>query len=202
MSESRSNYESCLSDCGRSIPGLGIERPELVDYSKQNTTVDQTRIETELERLELFGASLLHVGVGNSQLAKRFSPYVGHITGITVSDAEKQHADSLGLPNYEVHLLNKYSANLGTLPHRYHFILDNNLAGFACCQKHFGWMMKNYVKLLATQGQIFTDQRGMDWVVGDPRWKLTFEDLVRLEQKYPLKAVRRTNFVYALRRVS
>jgi hypothetical protein len=54
---------------------------------------------------------------------------------------------------------------------------------------------------LQPDGSILTDQRGMEWVVEEPRWKLSYMDLVALEKKFPLKVSCITDTVYALQRV-
>jgi hypothetical protein len=99
-------------------------------------SLDQRRIE---QAIESFGPTtsdrILHVGVGSSSLARRFSPRVGLIDGLTVSEAEFAAAEALSLENYKVRLVNKYIPGLhGTLGHEYTYnlIVDNNLASFAC----------------------------------------------------------------------
>jgi len=81
---------------------------------------------------------MLHVGVGNSKLAQRFASRARRLDGLTVHQNEKTHADALGIPNYTVYVLNKYSPEfVSVLTKPYDVIIDNNLASFACCQYHF-----------------------------------------------------------------
>jgi hypothetical protein len=198
-----SQYESCPEVCGRmDSPGLALDMPLWVDHTKDETTVDQARIEAQLDKLDLRGKSILHIGVGNSKFAQQFASRVNLIDGLTVSHNEKTLADSLGIANYTVYLLNKYSREfILTISNRFDFIIDNNLASFACCKYHFYLMLDNYVWSLKSGGQILTDQQGMDWVIEDPRWKLTYQDLIALEDKFPLKAGRVTDTVFSIQSV-
>lgn len=200
-SQGMSAYESCREVCGNfETPGVALDVPAQVDFSKRKTTYDQARIEDELDKLDLTGKNLLHVGVGNSQLAERFASRVNLIDGLTVSPNELARAASLGLPNYTVFLINKYGREF-VMANRYDFVIDNNLAGFACCKYHFYSMLDRYVAVMTRGGKILTDQEGMDWTYGDPRWKMTYEDLVGLEARFPLRAARVTDQVYALEHV-
>src|SRR5947209_17731010 len=105
-----SPYESCPEVCGRmESPGLALDMPLWVDHTKDETTVDQARIEAQLDKLELSGKNILHVGVGNSKFARRFASRVNLIDGLTVSHNEKRLAAALGISNYTVYFLNKYS---------------------------------------------------------------------------------------------
>jgi hypothetical protein len=201
MPEFKSQYESCPEVCGRMrSPGLALDMPLWVDHTKDETTVDQASIEAEMDKMDLSGKNILHVGVGNSKFASRFAGRVNLIDGLTVSRNEETLADSFGIGNYTVFFLNKYSREfILTIRNRYDFIVDNNLASFACCKFHFHLMLDNYVWSLKPGGQILTDQQGMDWVIEDPRWKLTYQDLLALENKFPLRATRLSETVFSMR---
>lgn len=195
------NYESCIEVCGYlDTPGLALGFDQFVDYSNRETTVDQARIEAVLEHRVMAHHHLLHVGVGNSRLAERFAPRVAHIDGLTISEAEQAQAESLGLPHYRVMTCSKYSRELilHLSPARYDFIIDNNLAGFACCKYHFYLMLDTYLWTLRPGGEILTDQRGMDWAYLDPAFILTFDDLKDLERKFPVQVRKLTDQVYVL----
>jgi len=197
-------YEACLEVCGRlERPGLAIDTPIWVDHTREATTVDQARIEDALEGMALEGRRILHVGVGNSQFAVRFGPRVRIIDGLTVSEPENALADSLHIANYSVFLLNKYGRDfLQRIDHHYDFVIDNNLASFACCKYHFHRMLDNYLWCLEPSGSILTEQAGMDWTVGnDPRWRLGYGDLEALQEKFPVEAWKATDTVYGLRRL-
>ena len=202
LSSGELRYDACPEVCGRlDRPGLATDMPLWVDHSRDETTVDQARIEDALEGIEVGGRDILHVGVGNSRLAQRFAGRARLIDGLTVSEPEKALADSLRIPNYTVHLLSKYGREfLVRIENRYDYIVDNNLASFACCKYHFHRMFDNYLWCLQPGGCILTDQRGMDWTVeDDPRWRLTYDDLVALERRFPIVVGGVTDTVYEIR---
>ena len=190
--ELRSTYASCIEECGRDIdPGLHNDLPDASDWDwvAKATTIDQLRIEGVLESCDLRGKYLLHVGIGSSSLAQRFAKRSAWIDGITISEAEKAHADSLCIANYTVVVASKYDpAFSGSLPRKYDFIVDNNLSSYACCKKHFQKMMGSYARMLKPKGMILTDRRGMEWTLGDPRWKLNYHDLIELGREFDLIA--------------
>lgn len=205
MPDLPSRYDSCPEVCGRlEHPGLAADMPIWIDHTRDETTVDQARIEDALEGMGLEDRHVLHVGVGNSRFAQRFAGRVRLVDGLTVSHREKELADSLRIANYTVHLLSKYSREfLIRIENRYDFIVDNNLASFACCKYHFFRMLDNYLWCLRPCGRILTDQRGMDCTVdNDPRWQLTFEDLVALERRFPVAVAKVTDTVYEIGRLS
>ena len=199
---SRSRYDDCPEVCGRlDEPGLALDMPRWIDHTELDTTVDQARIEAVLERLPLGpDVQILHVGVGNSRFAQRFAPRVGWIDGLTVCDPERRLADSLAIPNYRVYLLSKYSREfLTTIRRSFDYVIDNNLASFACCKYHFYRMLDNYLWCLRPAGRVLTDQRGMDWTVeDDPRWQLTYDDLVALGERFPIEVSTLSDTVYAI----
>jgi hypothetical protein len=203
MHEFRSQYESCPEVCGRmDSPGLALDMPLWVDHTRDETTVDQARIEAELDKMDLSGKNILHVGVGNSRFAERFASRVNLIDGLTVSRNEKALADSFKIDNYTVYFLNKYGREFVlTIKNKYDFVVDNNLASFACCKYHFYLMLDSYIWSSKPGGQILTDQQGMDWVIEDPRWKLTYQDLLALENKFPVRVGRITDTVFSIRAV-
>ena len=203
MHEFKSPYEACPEVCGNlDHPGLALDMPLWVDHTRDETTVDQASIETELDKLDLGGKNILHVGVGNSRFAERFAGRVQLIDGLTVSENEKRLGEALAIGNYTIYFLNKYSREFSLkITNQYDFIIDNNLASFACCKYHFYAMLDNYLWSAKPGAQILTDQRGMDWVIEDERWRLTFDDLLALENKFPVKARRLTDTVFSIQAV-
>ena len=194
----RAGYDAALEVCQR------LDHPELEAFAwiGYGTTVDQARIEDALDAIGLHGSEqILHVGTGESSLAKRFASRVRLVDGLTLNAEEKRLADSLGIPNYTVRLLSKYSREfLLEIEHRYDYIVDNNLASYVCCKYHFHRMLDNYVWCLRRGGRILTDQRGMDFSDGDPRFRLTYDDLVVLGHRFSLRVAAVTDTVYELRR--
>jgi hypothetical protein len=199
MSGQTPTYATYKEFCGnREQPWVTMNR-DAVDWTQQETTRDQTHIEAVLDTLAVTGASILHVGVGNSKFAQRFARRARHIDGLTVHQNEKTYADALGLPNYTVYVLNKHSPEFGSVvTHTYDFIIDNNLASFACCKYHFVVMCENYLRVLAPHGQILTCQIGMNAYHGAFGWVMTYADLVSLEHKFPVHISKMTDVVYTI----
>jgi hypothetical protein len=184
--------------CGSERPGVSSNN-EAIDWTRQETTPDQVRIEAVLDTMALTGARILHVGVGNSKLAQRLASRTRSIDGLTVHQSEKIYAEALAIENYKVYLLNKHSREVKlALPHTYDYIIDNNLASFTCCKRHFFAMLENYIAVLRSQGQIMTCQIGMDVYHGELGCTLTFSDLVGLERQFPILVSKLTEVVYAL----
>jgi len=196
--ESRA-YATYKEFCGNREQPWVTRISEAVDWTQQPTTRDQVCIEAVLDTLAVTGASMLHVGVGNSQFAQRFASRACRIDGLTVHQNEKTQADALGLPNYSVYVLNKHSPEfVPVITHTYDFIIDNNLASFACCKYHFTVMLENYLRVLAVRGQILTCQIGMDVYHGDFGCVMTYDDLVSLESKFPVHVSKLTDVVYTI----
>lgn len=199
MSGETRTYATYKAFCGNREQPWVTRISEAVDWTQQETTRDQVLIEAVLDTLAVADASILHVGVGNSKLAQRFASRARRIDGLTVHENEKLHADALGLPNYTVHVLNKYSPEfVSVITNTYDFIIDNNLASFACCQYHFAVMCENYLRALAPHGQLLTCQIGMDAYHGDFGWVMTYADLVSLERQFPMHVSKMTDVVYAI----
>jgi hypothetical protein len=198
MSGETRPYATYKEYCGSEQPGVA-SNDEAIDWTQQQTTPDQVRIEAVLDTMALTGAQLLHVGVGNSKLAQRFASRLSGVDGLTVHHNEKIYADALAIANYTVYVLNKYSREVvSVLSHTYDFIIDNNLASFACCKKHFFIMLENYLSLLRSRGRILTCQIGMDAYHDDFGCTMAYADLVSLERQFPVLVSKLTDVVYAL----
>jgi len=198
MSGETRPYATYKEYCGSEQPGVA-SNDEAIDWTQQQTTPDQVRIEAVLDTMALTGAQLLHVGVGNSKLAQRFASRLSGVDGLTVHHNEKIYADALAIANYTVYVLNKHSREVvSVLSHTYDFIIDNNLASFACCKKHFFIMLENYLSLLRFRGRILTCQIGMDAYHDDFGCTMAYADLVSLERQFPLLVSKLTDVVYAL----
>jgi len=193
---------SPLDMCNKfEVPGTGTTDASLVDYSEKPATPDQQCIEEVLAERNLQGTRILHVGVGDSSLAEKLHDRCRSIDGITVSNEELKRAESLRLPGYSVYFINKLTRDFVIqLKPGYDIIVDNNPASFSCCRYHFAAMMDNYRWALAPGGELLAAQRGMRWTAGDRRWRMTFDDLVTLGQRFGMRATRLTDVVYSLRR--
>ena len=168
-----------------------------MSFADQATTPDQARIADALPSLLEGRSRILHVGVGNSELAATLANRVAHIEGITVVPDELAAAVALKLANYHVTLLNKHSPRLAQLPSPFDVIIDNNPGSFACCQLHFGRTLQTYASMLAPQGHIMTDERGARWRQRGGlslRWK----GWVAWGERYNLVAKRVTDSVWSL----
>ncbi len=192
-------YATYRESCGTpEKPSVSLNSAS-VDWSQQKTTPDQACIEAVLNTLAVTGASILHVGVGNSKLAQRFAGRAHLVDGLTVHQNEKIHADALGIPNYTVYVLNKHSQEfVSVITNVYDFVIDNNLSFFACCKYHFYVMIENYLWALTFEGRILTCQIGMDVCNDDLGWVMTYADLVSLESKFPVHVSKMTDVVYAI----
>jgi hypothetical protein len=193
-------------NCSRAIPGVD-ETPEWQDWTEKDTTADQRRIESTLESLGVDGRSILHIGVGNSKFAERFSSRASYILGTTICEAERRRGLSLNLPNYDVVLHNKYETDRVTgRTASYDFIIDNNPTTYCCCWGHLTVMMEHYAGSLSRPGRILTDKVGLGWVTSDPsanpRWGCNYEDWRAIGRAFNLEARKLNEFVYALAPVS
>jgi hypothetical protein len=199
MSGETRTYATYKEFCGNLEQPWVTRISEAVDWTQQPTTPDQAHIEAVLDTMAMTDASILHVGVGNSRFAQRFASQACRVDGLTVHQNEKTQADALGIPNYSVYVLNKHSPEfVSVITHTYDFIIDNNLASFACCKYHFAVMVKNYLRVLASHGQILTCQIGMDVYHGDFGCAMTYADLVSLENTYPVHVSKLTDVVYTI----
>jgi hypothetical protein len=198
----RSSFLACTEFCGTFDLGHQIEclaardrtasGKSNFDWSDNDTTPDQLRIEQVLATLNHHRARALHVGVGDSGFAQRWHDKVGEIVGITVSTAEQLRAEELGLPNYRCYEINKYDRALTQLPGSFEFIIDNNPTIGACCKFHFFTMWLSYCILLKPCGTIMSDIDGMRWVLrgSDLRWSLDDRDLAWIAKHFRLVITR------------
>jgi hypothetical protein len=190
--------------CDSPEPGVD-DTEEWRDWTVFETTPDQLRIENYLATQNLLGKSILHVGVGNSSLAQRFSARASRIVGTTIAKSEKIYGDSLQISSYIVEMNNKYSGKPIVSGSNFDFIVDNNPSTFACCLTHLMAMMQLYRDSLSPNGQILTDRAGLGWVANDPganpRWKFDFDDLAMVAQQVGLQTFAIDNNVIAVSRV-
>lgn len=192
-------YPAKIKDCNKSISLHSYDEVEkitkhpLMDYSSCAPSDDQKEINDYLLGYESRGKSILHIGIGNSSIAKMFT-HAKNIDGITISENEEFYAKSLGLNNYHIIRENKYCSNLKTMlgNNKYDLIIDNNLASFVCCEKHFLQFMSTLSSSLKSNGMIITHWYGMQWIldhgVNDTEecWRLDEEKLQYIADYYEL----------------
>jgi peptidoglycan/xylan/chitin deacetylase (PgdA/CDA1 family) len=170
-------------------------------WTQRKTTPDQVRIENHLRHLVTRDARILHVGIGNSSLARLMCPLVAQVEGITRYHEEADFAADLGISNYHVKTVNKYGEEL--LDHKpiFDFIIDNGANGFACCLFHFCRLMVHYRAMLRQGGVFLSAEPGLSWVAdGDSGWAISWDDWVCLSRALGLRARRLDSFVYAMER--
>ena len=149
MAHEPRTYATASAYCGHHAqPGVTrMQRGPGFDAARDHART-QAHIEAVLETLAIMGASLLHVGIGNSQLAQRFASRARHIDGLTVPHMKRPMRMPWGSPitpcMCSMSIVTAFDAVL-TQP--YDVIIDNNLASFACCHAHFSVMLAQYARL-------------------------------------------------------
>jgi hypothetical protein len=174
-----SRFPQLTLDCGNSTnPGI-VDGPDLRDWSGKATTADQQRIENYISRFDLRDKRILHIGIGNSGLGRRFHRRAKEIVGTSIDAPELGLARSLSLSNYTVVDHNKYSGEHDRIPGRFEFIVDNNPTSPCCCVTHLAELFSFFDSKLAHGGQIVTDREGLAWIPdsANPRWRFDFDDL-------------------------
>ena len=196
----RSRFSELPSDCGNR-PAESSD-PVLRDWSQKWTTPDQLRIERYIDRFDLSAKRILHIGIGNSGLARRFHDHVGEIVGTSLDEPELRLARSLSYSNYHAVLHNKYSGAMDEVTGRFDFIVENNPTSACCCLHHLAELFRFLELKLAEGGQIVTDRAGLAWIPEDanPRWSFDFDDLQAVGSVAGLKVSRINRNTYVLSR--
>jgi hypothetical protein len=202
LRELQQRFPELPLDCGNAAdPGV-VDEAQWRDWTSMETTPDQLRIENYLDALPLSGKRILHVGVGNSGFALRFSKRAVEIVGITVVRPEADHGNSLEIPNYDVIVHNKHAGSSERIRGTFDFIVDNNPTTFCCCINHLCSMMTFYADSLCRDGQIVTDRVGLAWTTAAPganaRWAFSFEDLAEVARCFGLEAHKMSDSIYVL----
>lgn len=196
----RSRFPGLPLDCGATCdPGI-LFSEDLRDWSLRETTPDQARIERYIDRFDLRDKRILHIGIGNSGLARRLRNRAREIVGTTIDDPEIRVAEATGLANYAFVKHNKYSGDNGIVPGRFDVIIDNNPTSPCCCMRHLATLFEFYVAKLAPDGMIVTDREGLEWIPeGAPEgWSFDFEDLSAVAAAARLRTFRVTRTVYLM----
>ena len=142
----------------------GCEPPRILytddNWTHMPTSEDQKRIEAVLPRFIAPKAVWLHVGIGNSSLAKLYAEKIEWLDGITVCPEEIQTAPIFD--NYFPRLCDKHNPEFYTGAH-YDVIIDTTPTAHACCRKHLLDYLYNLFAMLAPQGTFLTDKVGLAW---------------------------------------
>jgi hypothetical protein len=188
----------CSNECN---PGV-IYSEDIRDWSDKATTPDQKRMELYLDRFDLQQKRILHVGIGDSGLARRFQHRVREIVGTTIDDPEMKVARAAAIPNYTFVIHNKFSGKNEVVPGQFDFILDNNPTSPCCCVRHLAELFDFYAEKLSHGGQIITDAQGLGWVPegSDPRWGFELDDLAAAAAVAGFSTLRANKTIYVVAR--
>lgn len=150
--------EKCFNNCDQILP-IGN-----YSYWENNSeTTDEKEIYNYLRKNKIKNKKILHVGIGNSHIATKFSNN-NYIVGITIAKEEFYFAKKLKLNNYKIYMINKYSKKLKILSkNKFDIIIDANLKSYACCQNAFKTMFSFFAIILKKNGFIISNKRGMSW---------------------------------------
>lgn len=126
-------------------------------------TPDQEELNSWLEKKIDEDVKILHIGTGNSSLAKLICKKSSLITGITIIKSEYELAKKLELDNYEVFILDKYSSYSKQITSNYSYIVDNNLTSYAKSLEHLTLFLENCFNLLDSNGIILSHMSGLHY---------------------------------------
>jgi len=167
------------------------------DFSDRQSQ-DQKNILLFLTPHLFTGKSILHVGIRNSEIAKRFSSYATFIDGITIVKREKRKAEKLNLSNYKVYIKNKYRKF--SLGKKYDIIIDNNLASYGCCEKHIRDIFESYANMLNNKEMIITEIHGLQHHFEGVTKGFDYQKLKKISSEFSL-FVNRIGSMYVIKKI-
>ena len=155
----KSEYSFCPYGCK-----LFNDKNDYSYWEDREETDEEKEIHNFLEKKEIENQKILHIGIGNSYIAKKLGQK-NIIDGLTISNREINYAKKLNLSNYNLFFQNKFSMNniLDDKINYYNIIIDNNLKSYCCCEKSFQKLIFRYKNILNKNGQIITSIKGMYW---------------------------------------
>ena len=129
----KSEYSFCPYGCK-----LFNDKNDYSYWEDRAETDEEREIHNFLEKKKITNQKILHIGIGNSYIAKKLSQK-NIIDGLTISSREIIYAKKLNLSNYNFFFQNKFSENniLDDKTSYYNIIIDNNLKSYSCCEKSF-----------------------------------------------------------------
>ena len=170
----------------RSVKKSCFSRRNYSYWEDRNTTSDECEIINKFfNKKKIFKKNILHIGVGNSDLAKSIDPS-NNILGISLSYKEIFFGKSLNLKNYKILFCDKYSKNFSKIlkKKKFDFIIDTNLKSYACCQSSFDFMMHNIFNSLKKKGILITSTKGMNWYKSlKPKLSFDFTNFFHFKMK-------------------
>jgi len=153
--------------------------------NRETTSDEKTIIKYILDEKFYYNKKILHIGIGNSDIAKKID-ISNSITGITISNKEIHYGNSLKLNNYKIFYCDKYSLEFKEIFKNDNFdlIIDINLKSYSCCNNAFIFMMDNIFKILKPGGKIITSINGMKWFKSlKPKLSFSFKRLFYYKMK-------------------
>lgn len=149
-------------------------------WANQPTTPGETEIIEYLHILKLKKMNILHVGVGNSQLAESLDRS-NKIVGISVHQEEIDKANEKDLKNYKARVENKHALKIK--PNSFNLIIDNNLKSYSCHEHCYHNYLRTINKALLPGGALITNQRGLEYTcVGHGPGSV--EEVVRINDNF------------------
>src|SRR5512138_1846615 len=115
------------------------------NWAHHETSGDQQCIEAVLPQYITPDAVWLHIGIGNSSLAKLYAEQIKRLDGITVCREEIDTAPQMD--NYHAWICDKHSP-LFLSYERYDVIIDTTPFGHACCKRHLEQYFRNVFSML------------------------------------------------------
>jgi len=159
-----SDEDNSFSDCGG--PFDLTPKHTISSWETMPTTLAEVAVIAYLRenRNRYAGATLLHVGIGNSALFDALADNLSKYIGITISLPEVERFNrKVGGSNIDrVILGNKYDCRVySQISELLDIIVDVNLKSFACCEKHFQHLITFYADRLRIGGAILTTDSGV-----------------------------------------
>lgn len=151
----------------------------------RKTTSDLLQIEAYLKTSGAKG-SLLQIGIGNSSLFAAIGSQMERFVGLTIVEDEIRYAkEKFASPNYDIRLMNKYSAQIADLGGAFDYIVDNDISSYACCHHHFNELLASYARLLTPGGMVMIGHKGLAYF--DSGFGLTPTHLAKLAAAHGLR---------------
>jgi len=108
--------------------------------------------------------TILHIGIGNLELAKKISKFTKNFEGISISSNEISHGNNLFNNKIKFYLCDKYSKKFNKIMKKsYDVIIDNNIKSYSCCDLAFENLFKLLNSKLKKKGVIITSLNGLKW---------------------------------------
>lgn len=120
---------------------------------------DEKSIIHYLRDYDLSGYDVLHVGVGNSFIARSFP--TARVTGLTISILEYQKALSLHYASYTPILIDKHDPALDNILGSFNIIIDNNIGSYSPDFKSACDFLKVAIDHLHPNGYLVTHSEGL-----------------------------------------